>query len=416
MFRQSHTCQEWQKVTATVNQQRLGRFLQFPPDVGVRYEADTRVARIRHVRAATMMGVISYNSYDLISFVTIPDVSGRAVVLRLLITVMALAIYAVLPRLTALQRESLIVGMMVAAGSVPLYLFFATRAPFGSLSFIDFLLTLVFAIVVLQVRFPAAIALTAIGWVGGSAVLAMRPDIPYELWLGLSMQLTMGTLFLIMSSRLMQKSQREGYLDHLYALQRSQELEVVGRSLAELSMTDALTGLSNRRCLDEVLPQWLEDTRSGRASFAFILVDVDHFKAYNDRYGHLAGDVCLREIAGGLFGAIREDRDRVVRYGGEEFAILIWDVSRPVAMARARKLLEAVRKLNIEHKARPDKMGQVTISAGVTLVEHGAKWTIEDIFLAADAALYNAKRAGRARIMAAQPGAVVDVREFAMSV
>nr|WP_245197572.1 GGDEF domain-containing protein [Jiella mangrovi] len=163
-------------------------------------------------------------------------------------------------------------------------------------------------------------------------------------------------------------------------------------------MTDALTGLGNRRCLDEVLPQWLEQARAGRGCFAFVLVDVDYFKTYNDLYGHLAGDVCLRRIGEALASVTRKEDDLVLRYGGEEFAVLIRGVSEQVALLRANQLLDAVAALAIPHAARPDGAGLTTISAGVTYVRTGARPDLETVVADADAALYAAKRAGRGRV------------------
>ena len=408
MFRRRQTCWNWGDADATRSTERLGPFLGFSPDVARRYEVESRDARVRHLRAAILMGVVSYNSYDALTYITMPDVAGEAVVLRLVVTALAALVYLALPRLSGIHRECLILGAMIAASAVPLYLFWATRAVNSPLSFVDFLLTIVFGVVVLQVRFPAAIALTAFCWVCGELVVMFRPELSTEMRLGLSMQLLLATIFLLLSSRLMQKSHREAYLANLRETTRSSELEIARQSFAALSMTDALTGLGNRRCLDEVLPEWLVQARAGRMRFAFILVDVDYFKAYNDRYGHLAGDACLREIGGALAGVAREDRDLVLRYGGEEFAILMRGVGERVALERANDFLAAVASLAIDHVARPDRVGRVTISAGLTHVETGVGRSVDAVIAEADAALYRAKRSGRARILTAHPGPMPD--------
>ncbi|WAP69450.1 GGDEF domain-containing protein [Jiella pelagia] len=398
MFRDHQTVQDFAPAAPQDDDERLDPLLGFPAGVARRYEADSRQERIRHLRVGIVAGILSYNSYDLISFFTFPDVAKQAIVLRLIITALAAAVWFWLPRLTAFWREMLLLGAMLAACAVPLYLFAATRAPNGALSFIDFLLTIVFGIAILQVRFPAAIMLTAVCWTAGQLVVIFRPELTFDARLALSMQLLMASYFLLLSSWLMQRSHRQAYLAKLRETERSRGLELARQSFAELSMTDALTGLGNRRCLDEVLSDWLAETRSGRMQFALIMLDVDHFKAYNDRYGHPAGDQCLKEIGAALASFARQGSDVVARYGGEEFVVLMRAVSRPVAHDRARDLVEAIADLAIVHAARPDGECRVTVSAGLTHLDIGADRSEQDVLAEADIALYGAKRAGRGRI------------------
>ena len=397
LFRNRQTVQDCAPQAPKEDDERLDPLLGFPARVARRYEADSRQERIRHLRTGIVAGILSYNSYDLISFFTFPDVANQAIVLRLIITALAAAVWYWLPRLTAFGREMLLLGAMLAACAVPLYLFAATRAPNGALSFIDFLLTIVFGIAILQLRFPAAIALTAVCWTAGQLVVIFRPELTFDARLALSMQLLMASYFLLLSSWLIQRSHRQAYLANLRETERSHGLELARQSFAELSMTDALTGLGNRRCLDEVLSDWLAESRLGRMQFALIMIDVDHFKAYNDRYGHPAGDQCLRQIGITLAGFARQGNHVVARYGGEEFVVLMRDVSRPIAIDRARDIVGAIADLAIPHAARPDGERRVTVSAGMTHVDIGADRSEQDVLAEADIALYGAKRGGRGR-------------------
>jgi diguanylate cyclase (GGDEF)-like protein len=186
------------------------------------------------------------------------------------------------------------------------------------------------------------------------------------------------------------------------------DLESANRKLAELSITDGLTGLANRRRLDEVLEQeWARTSHAGRP-LAVLLIDVDHFKAFNDRFGHQAGDECLRAVAGAISSRIRRAGDIAARYGGEEFCV----VSAYTAMANAEVLalsiLEAVRGLAIPHPDSPG--GVVTISVGFVSGEHSRYPSADALVHAADQALYAAKRAGRDRAMASVtvPGVIED--------
>ncbi len=165
----------------------------------------------------------------------------------------------------------------------------------------------------------------------------------------------------------------------------------------QTAQRDALTGLGNRRRLDDSLQKaWRVSRRTG-TPLAVLMIDVDHFKAYNDRYGHPAGDACLRAIAHALRGGLLRRTDEVSRYGGEEFAVLLADTADPEARAVAERLRLAVREMALPHPAGPD--GIVTISLGVAVA--GAASGLSDgaaLLQAADQALYRAKEAGRDRI------------------
>jgi diguanylate cyclase (GGDEF)-like protein/PAS domain S-box-containing protein len=164
-------------------------------------------------------------------------------------------------------------------------------------------------------------------------------------------------------------------------------------ALEALASVDPLTGTANRRQLDEALDQeWRRACRTG-SPMSLLLFDVDHFKLYNDLYGHLRGDSCLRRIADSARQVFRRSGDTVARYGGEEFAIVLPDTDRPGAYELAQRLRQTVEDLKEEHAGSQHSI--VTISVGcATLIAHqGAHANI--LIEAADRALYEAKRAGR---------------------
>jgi diguanylate cyclase (GGDEF)-like protein/PAS domain S-box-containing protein len=164
------------------------------------------------------------------------------------------------------------------------------------------------------------------------------------------------------------------------------------------SIHDPLTGLYNRRYLEDVLER--ETRRAVRADhgLSVIMLDLDHFKRFNDTYGHGAGDVVLRETAALLVKSVRAE-DIVCRYGGEEFVIILPMASFKTACARAERIRERVRELNLLY--RGEAVGTITISAGVAgLPEHGI--VPKELLHAADAALYRAKAEGRDRVAVAQ--------------
>ncbi|AUF96392.1 diguanylate cyclase [Pseudomonas sp. 02C 26] len=173
------------------------------------------------------------------------------------------------------------------------------------------------------------------------------------------------------------------------------------QTLKDLALTDSLTGLGNRRRLDAVLDVEIARARRQGYPVALVMMDLDFFKAYNDRYGHLAGDQCLRRVAEVLGQALKRPADLAVRYGGEEFTLLLPDTDGHGAGLIVQETLQQLRRLAIEHAGSP--FGGVSASAGIA-VAHPAQQPISSRALVAeaDAALYEAKRQGRDRYCMAQ--------------
>lgn len=170
--------------------------------------------------------------------------------------------------------------------------------------------------------------------------------------------------------------------------------EAHAREMAHLSLSDPLTGLPNRRALDEALRrEWLEIQR-GDTPLALMMVDIDHFKLYNDSLGHQAGDQALRQVAEALRGGLNRPRDLVARYGGEEFVVMLPETPRAAATHVAEGLRHRVRELNLAHPASPTA-SRVTISIGVFCARRGQTEFPLDLLQFADQALYEAKQAGR---------------------
>lgn len=182
---------------------------------------------------------------------------------------------------------------------------------------------------------------------------------------------------------------------HLEKQSRQSFLE--GRLIAQLAEHDALTGAKNRRVFDEHLARlWQQALDDGRR-LAILLLDVDHFKAYNDRYGHQAGDATLRRVARAVQGQIHRPLDVLARYGGEEFAALLYDVDGRQALEVAERMRLAVSSIAIEHRdSRAARM--VTISVGVAAIQPSCGRTPLGALQLADEALYAAKMQGRNRV------------------
>lgn len=180
--------------------------------------------------------------------------------------------------------------------------------------------------------------------------------------------------------------------------ERTAELEQANRELRHLSSTDGLTGLANRRLFDEVLTsEWARARRHGEP-LALLMLDIDCFKKYNDRYGHLAGDDCLRRVAAQIRATLHRAGDLAARYGGEEFAVIAPGIDAEGAMTLAEAIRHAVEQQAIPHIDAPE--GCVTVSIGVALQVPAADHGPEALIGLADQALYRAKHAGRNRVEA----------------
>jgi diguanylate cyclase (GGDEF)-like protein len=181
------------------------------------------------------------------------------------------------------------------------------------------------------------------------------------------------------------------------------QLEESVTELDRLARTDALTGLSNRRCLGERIEIELLRAARQKTSLALVMIDIDHFKQYNDTYGHIAGDACLKLVSAAIADVIRRPADLAARYGGEEFAVLLPNTDLAGAMVVARQLCAAVVALQEAHRA--SEYGVVTISAGVTACVPDGAVAMSSLLAEADRALYAAKGRGRNQAVAGTVGA-----------
>jgi diguanylate cyclase (GGDEF)-like protein len=176
------------------------------------------------------------------------------------------------------------------------------------------------------------------------------------------------------------------------------QLMVTAERLRNESLTDVLTGLANRRSFDQRFAEMLRDcAREGRP-LALLMIDVDHFKAFNDAFGHQAGDDCLRGVGAMLLNNAARARDLVARIGGEEMAVIMPEVDLAGALVVAERMRSAVQAAAIKQGSTAVH-AVVTISIGVTATSDPARATVEDLLRSADRALYRAKDTGRNRVI-----------------
>lgn len=168
--------------------------------------------------------------------------------------------------------------------------------------------------------------------------------------------------------------------------------------LARLALSDALTGLANRRAFDESIAREWSRTLRESTQMSLLLIDVDRFKGFNDQYGHQVGDDCIRAVAAAISTALQRPTDLAARYGGDEFAIILPSTDSAGALAVAHQVVENVAKLKLPHATNPEGGGFVSASVGAATALCRVGGTIEmpqSLLAAADNALYKAKEAGR---------------------
>jgi len=179
--------------------------------------------------------------------------------------------------------------------------------------------------------------------------------------------------------------------------QAEQALAESKRVLEAISITDGLTGIANRRRFDEVLNQeYARHTRSG-AELSLIMLDIDHFKKFNDNYGHVAGDDCLRQIGRVIADCATRSADLAARYGGEEFACILPETDRSGAIIICEQIRRGIQRLDIPHQGS-DTADCVTASLGVVTMRCTIGGSVTDIISQADELLYRAKSSGRNRV------------------
>ena len=182
-------------------------------------------------------------------------------------------------------------------------------------------------------------------------------------------------------------------------LQRSgREIETLRTSLESVrveSLTDSLTGLANRRMFDETMRMRMEEARAQRNELCLLLCDIDHFKRFNDTWGHHTGDQILRFLASALQAHARPDF-LIARYGGEEFAMIMPRVSARLAAQTAESLRAAIQAKRLRRRSTNEDLGQVTVSLGIARLQPGD--TLQGLVERADACLYASKRNGRNQV------------------
>lgn len=398
---------ERSEVSAASSQfDRSLSWMRFPPALEKQFRSDGAARRMRYFLISGLLSLLVFNGFLLGDFLMVPDVFLLSVKVRLLwFTPLALALLGLawllrhqMPRRippTALEYVVVISGVL--AGASLGYILSVSRAPNSQYYHVGLMVVIMYGNMVQRLRFWYALAFSlmvyAIHIVGVLTVplFNQRLIVPMVALLGATV------VFTLMANYALERDERRQYLLSLRRKNLLQDLSSVQARLQQLSRMDVLTGLFNRRHFQHYLQHTWQRARHDGDMVAIIMLDVDHFKRFNDRYGHPAGDQCLMRVAQALQDKLRRPGDLVARYGGEEFIAVLPHADADMALKAAERVRQAIAELGILHEDS-DTTTTVTASIGVATCQVRADLKEDELIAAADSALYKAKQHGRNRV------------------
>ncbi len=389
-------------LTAVEDELRRGPWrLRFADEVEARFEEDTQHQRSRSMVVAGLISAIIYCLFLINDHSFRPDTFTTALTLRVgvMLPFGLPILWWVYRGVSPAQRETLMASTVIVATVISCLIFAESTVPYSYLDVFSFGLILLVGNIVYSLRFNYACVSSAICiFIILLFVLSYDPMPPEAKRLAI-FTIIAQALFTLVANYRFEQSERTSYLHVLKEKIRAGYYLKDNQELSRMSVTDPLTNLANRRQFDTVFPvRWQEATDKGLC-LGLVVIDIDHFKAYNDYYGHPQGDECLRQVATAMQANSR-DADLVVRFGGEEFVVLIANASPEAAKPAAERIRHNVEALEIPNHG-VSAQSVVTVSVGVAVLYPKVSLAPAELLSQADEALYEAKRQGRNRVWVA---------------
>jgi len=380
--------------TALASQRWL---ITMPPGLAPRYLREQLAARQPHNRRVLLITAIIFNLFWFAQFKTAPEILPLSALLRFALMSPAVLLFLVLDSRGLLDRiyGPCLVTLGVMAGIITAILTVRTHGTtMTNLSDVRATPLILLATGLVMRLTPVEVVSTAALSVAvfiGSILLA--PSVPgSEIGSLVLMDLAIGAAAVVFNLQL-EARDRQLFLWRASERIHRAELAARNRGLLRETQTDGLTGVANRRFFDETLNEVWRRAQLEGGEVSLIMMDIDHFKLFNDHYGHQGGDECLRRVAAQARREVRGN-DLFARYGGEEFAVILPDAPPAIANAVAERIRAAVEAMALPHAGlRPDAI--VTLSLGVATLRPGRQDDVRHLLEAADSNLYTAKRTGR---------------------
>jgi diguanylate cyclase (GGDEF)-like protein len=379
--------------------------LRFGADLEALFHDEYLRKNIGQIRATFLVGAFFYAAFGALDAISVPAAAPAIWVLRFGIFVPLSALAVLLSFFPwGKRRIELLATVWVVAGGMGILTMIAViPQDTGRTYYAGLMMVLMVCYTWLRIRLVWA---TAAGWlvvVAYQYVAIALVDTPAVVVISNDFFLVGSNVLCMLAGHSIESYARRDFLkarllssEQKKVEESNQRLTHANEELERLARIDGLTGIPNRREFDANLDrEWRRMARE-RKPLALIMCDVDHFKQYNDLYGHQGGDECLRKVARALASWARRPGDFAARYGGEEFAMLLADTDAKGAGYIAQSVCDAVRSLEIPHAG--SRVSQhVTLSLGVCVVQPEANGPPRELVEAADQALYEAKKSGRNR-------------------
>ena len=378
---------------------RLPVALGFPRQLEAVYEAETRQARIRELyfTAGASAGFVSITA--LTDRVLIPDLGWTGLASRLIASAVVVLAISVFGRVSGRMREMILFVASYIVVSILIGLPCLSRSMTAPYQMFLGFLAVMYTNTTTPFRFRYAWPFSLLCVATIAAWMHYAPTVSGSLAGAMLLMGGLGVSYTLLANYRMERGARVGYL---LASKEAMRLLALNRDRDELttiSNTDALTCVANRGHFDRRLTALFEGVPG--QEIHLIMLDVDFFKRYNDRYGHPTGDACLCSIAAVLKRVMRGEKDFAFRYGGEEFGALLIETSKAQAEKIAERIRGAVQDAAIEHGDREDGLRVVTVSIGVAHATVGDGSGPVALIAQADRSLYASKKGGRNRVSVA---------------
>ena len=369
------------------------------------YAQETRSTQVAVQRLILVMGLAFFVLTLTTDPAFVPDLHWTGVWARLPAIVCTVVTILMVGRLDPRRGGILVLLASVLCFLSLLVIPVLSRAPSAPYAFGTVCLASIYLSLVMTFRLGQAGLCNLVCLPPFLAAIALHPAVAPGAVFAHGLQAVVASLVGLIARYGIERNMRVTYLLRRRESARLSMVSAERERFATLSSLDGLTGLANRGHFDRSLDARLSDPAAGGDGVALIMIDVDHFKRYNDHYGHVAGDACLRTVAGVLMRVVRDGNDVAARFGGEEFAIVLPGATPNEAAGIAQRICSNVSALALPHANRDDGCGVVTVSVGLAHAASARDGTADALIEQADRALYLAKSRGRNRMVSRLPEA-----------